>query len=147
MFSRRSCKTSFKDVFKTSSQEIFKVFSGGLQHVFQDVFKTPLRHPQDLFARRFLQDVFKTSSVRLYQDESLLGYKTGCLAAFDLFHMFIVYTINKVLYIPVTRIKEYRCLKNMIYQTDSKNEWLLLSASFTAKFGLVFVLTLENALG
>ena len=31
------------------------------------------------------------------------------------------------------------------YQIDSKNEWLLLQASFTAKFGLVFVLTLENA--
>ena len=29
-------------------------------------------------------------------------------------------------------------------QTDSKNECLLLSASFTAKFWLVFVLTLEN---
>ena len=34
----------------------------------------------------------------------------------------------------------------MIHQIDSKNEWLLLLASFTAKFGLVFVLTLENAL-
>ena len=33
----------------------------------------------------------------------------------------------------------------MIHQIDSKNEWLLLLASFTAKFGLVFVLTLENA--
>ena len=31
-------------------------------------------------------------------------------------------------------------------QIDSKNEWLLLSASFTAKFGLVLVLTRENAL-
>ena len=41
-------------------------------------------------------------------------------------------------------MKEYRCLKNMIHQVDSKKEWLLLSASFTAKFGLVFVLTLEN---
>ena len=29
---------------------------------------------------------------------------------------------------------------------DSKNEWLLLSVGFTAKFELVFVLTLENAL-
>ena len=28
----------------------------------------------------------------------------------------------------------------MIHQIDSKNEWLLLSGSFTAKFGLVFVL-------
>ena len=31
-----------------------------------------------------------------------------------------------------------------IRQVDSKNEWLLLSASFTAKFELVFVWTLEN---
>ena len=29
--------------------------------------------------------------------------------------------------------------------SNSKNEWLLLSTSFTAKFELVFVLTLENA--
>ena len=40
---------------------------------------------------------------------------------------------------------EYRCLKNVIHQIDSKNEWLLLSVTFTAKFELVFVLTLENA--
>ena len=45
----------------------------------------------------------------------------------------------------VTRIKEYRCLKNAIHQIDSKNEWLLPSASFTEKFALDFVLTLENA--
>ena len=42
-------------------------------------------------------------------------------------------------------IKEYKCLKNVIHQIDSKNEWLLLSVTFTAKFELVFVLTLENA--
>ena len=36
-------------------------------------------------------------------------------------------------------------LKNVIHQIDNNNEWLLPSASFTAKFGLVFVLTLENA--
>ena len=35
--------------------------------------------------------------------------------------------------------------KNVIHQIDNKNEWLLLSASFTAKFGLVFALTLKNA--
>ena len=39
---------------------------------------------------------------------------------------------------------EYRYLENVIHQIDSKNEWLLLRASFTAKFGLVFVLILEN---
>ena len=37
-------------------------------------------------------------------------------------------------------------MKKVIHQIlDSKNEWLLLPASFTAKIGLVFVLTLENA--
>ena len=30
------------------------------------------------------------------------------------------------------------------HQIDSKNEWLLLPTSVTAKFRLVFVLTLEN---
>ena len=45
----------------------------------------------------------------------------------------------------ITRIKEYRCLKNLIHQIEGKNEWLLPSANFTAKFGLVFVLTLEDA--
>ena len=45
----------------------------------------------------------------------------------------------------VTRIKEYSCLKNVIHQIDSKNEWVLLLASFAAKLGFVFVLTMENA--
>ena len=49
------------------------------------------------------------------------------------------------LYILLSRVKEYKCLKNVIHQTDIKNEWLLLSASCTTKFGLVFVLTLDNA--
>ena len=31
------------------------------------------------------------------------------------------------------------------YQLDSKNEWLLLPATFTAKLELAFVLTFENA--
>ena len=35
-------------------------------------------------------------------------------------------------------------MKNVIHQIDNKNEWLRLPASFTAKFGLVFVLTLES---
>ena len=35
--------------------------------------------------------------------------------------------------------------ENVILHIDSKNEWLPLPASFTAKFELVFVLTLENA--
>ena len=38
----------------------------------------------------------------------------------------------------------YRCLKNVVHQIGSKNEWLLLSVTFTAKLELVFILTLEN---
>ena len=38
------------------------------------------------------------------------------------------------------------CLKNLIHQIDSENEWLLLSACFTAKSGLLFVLALKNSL-
>ena len=37
-------------------------------------------------------------------------------------------------------------MKKVIYQIDSKNEWLLLSGRFAAKYELVFVLTLENAI-
>ena len=66
-----------------------------------------------------------------------IQYKNGCLAASDLFHMTGVY-------IPLSRVKEYRCLQNVIHQIDNKHEWLLLSASFTAEFGLVFVLENEN---
>ena len=43
----------------------------------------------------------------------------------------------------ITRIKSTR-LKNMTHQVDSKNEWLLVPASFKSKSGLVFVLTLGN---
>ena len=42
--------------------------------------------------------------------------------------------------------KECRCLKNAIHRIDSKNEWLLLAASFITKFGLVFVLTMQKTL-
>ena len=41
--------------------------------------------------------------------------------------------------------ERYRCLKNMINQTGSQNEWLLLPASSTSKFGLAFALAPVNA--
>ena len=31
-----------------------------------------------------------------------------------------------------------------VHQIDGKNEWLLLSVTFTAKLGLVFVIAFEN---
>ena len=35
--------------------------------------------------------------------------------------------------------------EKQIHQVGSKNEWLFLSETFTAKLELVFVLTFENA--
>ena len=67
-----------------------------------------------------------------------IQYRNGWLAVSDLFDMF---TQSIKFYIFHY---QYRCLKNVIHQIDSKNGWLLLSASFMAKFGLVFVLTLEK---
>ena len=39
----------------------------------------------------------------------------------------------------------FRCLKNIIHQVGSTNEWLLFSVTFTAKLELDFVLLFENA--
>ena len=52
---------------------------------------------------------------------------------------FIVYTINEVLLILLSR-----CLKNVIHHINGKNEWLLLSVTFTPKLELFFVLTFKN---
>ena len=37
----------------------------------------------------------------------------------------------------ITRIKKYKCLKNVIHQIDSKKEWLFLSASQVLRQSLV----------
>ena len=52
--------------------------------------------------------------------------------------------LNSIIHSIIT-YKEYRCLKSVIHQVDSKNEWMLLPVRLTEKFRLVFVLTLENA--
>ena len=67
---------------------------------------------------------------------SIKEWLLGCFGPFS-----YVYTIK---FYILSRIKEYRCLENVIHQIDIKSEWLLPSASFMAKFGLVFILTLEN---
>ena len=52
----------------------------------------------------------------------------GCFGPFSPF--------SQVLYILLLRTKEYRCLENVIHVIhQSQNEWLLVSASFKAKFG------------
>ena len=52
--------------------------------------------------------------------------------------------LSSVMHSAIT-YKNYKWLKNVVHQIESKNKWLLLLANFTAKFGLVFALTLENA--
>ena len=47
---------------------------------------------------------------------------------------------GSVFRLPLSRITEYRCLKNLIHQIHSKSKWLLFSASFTAKFVFLFCL-------
>ena len=65
--------------------------------------------------------------------------RNGWLTAF-------VYSHNQLSFIhSIITYQEYRSLKNVIHPIVSKNEWLLLSVSFTAKLGLVFVLAMEKA--
>ena len=68
-----------------------------------------------------------------------IQYRNGWLAASDHFD---IQTQTTKFY---TFHYQYRGLKIVIHQIDSKNGWFLFSASFMAKFGLVFVLALENA--
>ena len=72
-----SSKTSSRRVCKTSSRDVFKTFSTRLQDVsvrllLQDVLQLCL---EDVLKDKkyYAEDVFKTSSVRLHQDEYLLG--------------------------------------------------------------------------
>ena len=51
---------------------------------------------------------------------------------------FFIYLHNQL----SQRCQRVHILKNVIHQRDRKNEWLLLSASFTTKCMLVFVLML-----
>ena len=55
-----------------------------------------------------------------------------------------MFTQSIEFYISLLHIKEYRYLEKVILRS-TENERLLISATFTAKFELVFVITLENA--
>ena len=71
-----------------------------------------------------------------------IQYKNGWLAASDLFDMFTQsIRFYYAFYYQVVRVLMFEKYDSV----NSKNEWLLLPASFTAKRRLVFVLTLENA--
>ena len=57
-----------------------------------------------------------------------LKCKVSCFWRFS-----YVYKNNWVLLIPLS----FRCMKNVIHQIDGKNEWLVLSITYTAKFEVV----------
>ena len=89
---------------------------------FAKFLKTPFLHNvSEQLLLSFINDTHREKLV-LYriQYKNSLQNKVGCLLS-------------------------YRCLKNVIHQIDSKNEWFLFSVTFTAKFDLVFVLKFENA--
>ena len=120
----------FNFIFEKGESEIyFFIFPGNRSHILAPKFEI-------LNMELFMTSLTILTGKRLVFHS--IQYRNGCLAAFDRFDMFAqsikFFTLHY----------QYRCLKNMIHQIDSKNGWLLLSASFTAKFGLVFVLTLEN---
>ena len=71
---------------------------------------------------------------------------TLTMAGWRLLTFFICLHKQLSSFIHSIHVLRVRCLKNVIHQIDSKNEWFHLQASFTATFGLVFVLTLENAI-
>ena len=90
----------------------------------------------------------------VWGESSILRGKDWCFTQFStgiaswLLLMFLTWLLNQlssihsiISTIPLSIIS----LKNAIHEIDSKNGWLLLSVSFTTKFGLILVLTLENA--
>ena len=95
-------------------------------------------------ARNITKVVNDTHREKLCFTKILLNSVQG-MAAWLLLFIFICLNNQLSSIHSIIIYQEYRCLKNLIHQVDSKNDWLLLSAGFTAKVGLVFVLTLENA--
>ena len=96
------------------------------------------------FARALINFKFRVPNDA--QREKLCFTQLSTRIAAWLFLTFFIYLHNQLssIYFIIT-FSRVQMLKNVIHQIDSKNEWLLLSASFTAKCWLVFVLTLENS--
>ena len=70
---------------------------------------------------------------------SVQEWLVGCFLPFSCVYKYSWFTKSiKFFYYRVLRVQ--KCLKNVIHQIDSKNDWLLLQTSFAAKSGLVFVL-------
>ena len=112
---------------KTKPGTVFIEFHGKTHNVFLTKFIF-LKKKNDI--EQFLL-VLVTNTHRERLMFHSVQYRNGWLAASDLFDMFTqsikFYTFHYW----------YSWLKNVIHQTAIKNGWLLVSESFTAKFGLV----------
>ena len=63
-----------------------------------------------------------------------------------LLRTFFICSHNQLSYVPsIITLSGVQVFKKVIHQIDGNNEWLLLSATFTKKFELVFAFTLETA--
>ena len=65
-----------------------------------------------------------------------IKYKNGYLAASNLFGMFTKSIISSIIHSIIPYVLRVQIIEK--YDWLNKNEWLLLPATFTAKFGLVF---------
>ena len=75
------------------------------------------------------------------QYNNLLKKKPGCFLPFS-----YVGRISSVQYIPLSHIKEYRCLKKVVHKKDKKMNCCSLQQISTVKFELAFVFSQENGL-
>ena len=70
-----------------------------------------------------------------------IQYNIGWLAASNYFHN----QLGSFIHYIITHVLKVQMFEKCVHQIDIKNEWLVFQGSFMAKFGLVFVLTMENA--
>ena len=81
----------------------------------------------------------------IFNEKHFFNQFSTRIAAWMLMTFFICLHIQLSSIHSIITRQRVQMLKNVIHQIDSKNVWLLPSASFTANCGFVFVLTLENA--
>ena len=82
--------------------------------------------------------------VTIFNKKHFFNQFSTRIAAWMLLTFFICLHIQLSSIHSIITRQRVQMLKNVIHQIDSKNVWLLPSASFTANCGFVFVLTLEN---
>ena len=103
----------------------------------------PLGHVEITKVQKLLKSKNKNENEKQNEKKNENSFLFSfCFFVFVFGLLFLVFVFN--FYYGTSR-PPCRCLRGAIHEIDSKNERFLLSASVRAKFGLVFVLTLQNA--